>query len=171
MVRKERAFGPLPSGLWRTSSRRTTSTDEDVGILAHVPLADFAHRTDFYGQDDFIFDPERDEYRCTHPATLCGQALGMPTRKILVEPDHVAVRQAVLTLVRVIPFLGCEVIALDPPEAESRFLVEGDLPYAGVAGANHRAAETAGAQVGQNTRQHPLSQAAIMLTWVDGDRS
>jgi transposase len=37
---------------------------EDAGIRAYVPLTDFAHRTDFYGQDDFIFDPERDEYRC-----------------------------------------------------------------------------------------------------------
>ena len=42
---------------------------EDAGIRAYVPLTDFAHRTDFYGQDDFIFDPERDEYRCPqgHP--------------------------------------------------------------------------------------------------------
>ena len=37
---------------------------EDAGIRAYVPLTDFAHRTAFYGQDDFIFDPERDEYRC-----------------------------------------------------------------------------------------------------------
>jgi hypothetical protein len=37
---------------------------EDAGIRAYVPLTDFAHRTDFYGQDDFIFDSERDEYRC-----------------------------------------------------------------------------------------------------------
>ena len=42
---------------------------EDAGIRAYVPLTDFAHRTDFYGQDDFVFDPERDEYRCPqgHP--------------------------------------------------------------------------------------------------------
>jgi len=34
-----------------------------------VPLTDFAHRTGFYGQDNFVFDPERDEYRCPqgHP--------------------------------------------------------------------------------------------------------
>jgi hypothetical protein len=76
----------------------------------------------------------------------------MPSSKLLVEPDHVAVRQAVLTLIRVIPFLGSEVIALDPAEAESRFLVEGDLSYAGVAGADHRAAEAAATQVGQNAR-------------------
>jgi hypothetical protein len=37
---------------------------KDAGIRAYVPLTDFAHRTGFYGQDDFIFDPERDEYRC-----------------------------------------------------------------------------------------------------------
>ena len=43
---------------------------EDAGIRAYVPLTDFAHRTDFYGQDDFIYDPERDEYRCPqgHPS-------------------------------------------------------------------------------------------------------
>ena len=29
---------------------------EDAGIRAYVPLTDFDHRTDFYGQDDFIFD-------------------------------------------------------------------------------------------------------------------
>jgi transposase len=42
---------------------------EDAGIRAYMPLTDFAHRTDFYGQDDFVFDPERDEYRCPqgHP--------------------------------------------------------------------------------------------------------
>jgi transposase len=42
---------------------------EDAGIRAYVPLTDFARRTDFYGQDDFVFDPEHDEYRCLqgHP--------------------------------------------------------------------------------------------------------
>jgi hypothetical protein len=42
---------------------------EDAGIRAYVPLTDFAHRTRYYGQDDFVFDPERDEYRCPqgHP--------------------------------------------------------------------------------------------------------
>ena len=37
---------------------------EDAGIRAYVPLTDFAHRTDFYGHDAFVFDPERGEYRC-----------------------------------------------------------------------------------------------------------
>src|SRR5215203_2930986 len=37
---------------------------EDAGIRAYVPLTDFVHRTDFYGRDDFVFDQERDEYRC-----------------------------------------------------------------------------------------------------------
>jgi hypothetical protein len=42
---------------------------EDAGIRAYVPLTDFAHRTAFHGQDDFVFDPERDEYSCPqgHP--------------------------------------------------------------------------------------------------------
>jgi hypothetical protein len=42
---------------------------EDAGIRAYVPLTDFAHRTNLYGQDDFVFNPERDEYRCPqgHP--------------------------------------------------------------------------------------------------------
>ena len=42
---------------------------EDAGIRAYLPLTDFAHRTHFYGQDEFVFDPERDEYRCPqgHP--------------------------------------------------------------------------------------------------------
>ena len=42
---------------------------EDAGIRAYVPLTDFAHRTNFYGQDDFVFDPEREDCRCPqgHP--------------------------------------------------------------------------------------------------------
>lgn len=42
---------------------------EDQGIRAYVPLPDMSHRTPFYGQDAFAFDPERDEYRCPagHP--------------------------------------------------------------------------------------------------------
>jgi len=42
---------------------------EDAVIRAYVPLTDFDHRTAFYGQGDFVFDPERDEYRCPqdHP--------------------------------------------------------------------------------------------------------
>ncbi len=42
---------------------------EDAGIRAYLPLTDFAHRTDFYDQNDFVFDPDRDEYRCPqgHP--------------------------------------------------------------------------------------------------------
>jgi len=43
---------------------------EDAGIRAYVPLTDFAHRTNFYGQDDFIFDAERDEYRCPQGHSL-----------------------------------------------------------------------------------------------------
>ncbi len=43
---------------------------EDAGIRAYLPLTDFAHRTDFYGQDDFTFDPERDEYRCPQGRSL-----------------------------------------------------------------------------------------------------
>jgi len=37
---------------------------EDAGIHAYVPLPDMNHRRPFYGQDDFRYDPARDEYRC-----------------------------------------------------------------------------------------------------------
>jgi transposase len=42
---------------------------EDEGIRAYVPLPDMSHRTPYYGQDEFAYDPERDEYRCPegHP--------------------------------------------------------------------------------------------------------
>jgi transposase len=77
-VMESQAMGDL---LWRVCFRRKSwphhvtgdakyGTTEnivaikDAGIRAYVPLTDFAHRTGFYGQDDFIFDPERDEYRC-----------------------------------------------------------------------------------------------------------
>jgi len=43
---------------------------EDAGIRAYVPLTDFAHRSDYYGQDDFVFEPERDEYRCPQGRSL-----------------------------------------------------------------------------------------------------
>jgi len=49
---------------------------EDAGIRAYVPLTDFAHRRDFYDQDDFAFDPERDEYRCPQ---------GRPLRRYAVK--------------------------------------------------------------------------------------
>src|SRR5215216_1940589 len=77
---------PLRDLLWRVCFRRkiwphqvtgdakygTTENIvavEDAGIRAYVPLPDFDRRTDFYGQDDFVFDRERDEYRCPqgHP--------------------------------------------------------------------------------------------------------
>jgi hypothetical protein len=37
---------------------------EDAGIRAFVPLTDFEHRSNFYGRDKFIYDPERDHYSC-----------------------------------------------------------------------------------------------------------
>jgi transposase len=37
---------------------------EDAGIRAYLPLTDFEHRSDFYGRDKFIYDPERDHYSC-----------------------------------------------------------------------------------------------------------
>jgi transposase len=55
---------------------------EDAGIRAYVPLTDFAHRNDFYGQDDFVFDPERDEYCCPQ---------GHPLRRYAVKRTEGAV--------------------------------------------------------------------------------
>jgi transposase len=45
---------------------------EDAGIRAYVPLTDFEHRSDFYGRDEFTYDPERDRYCCPrgHPLPL-----------------------------------------------------------------------------------------------------
>lgn len=37
---------------------------EDAGIRAYIPLPDFEHRRPFYGRDKFVYDEERDEYRC-----------------------------------------------------------------------------------------------------------
>jgi hypothetical protein len=72
---------PLRDLLWRVCFRRkiwphqitgdakygTTENVvalEDAGIRAYIPLPDFEHRSPFYGRDKFIFDAERDEYRC-----------------------------------------------------------------------------------------------------------
>jgi transposase len=52
---------------------------EDAGIRAYIPLPDFEHRRPFYGRDKFVYDEERDEYRCprrTAGATVSGQAHG-----------------------------------------------------------------------------------------------
>jgi transposase len=77
---------PLRDLLWRVRFRRklhprqvTGDTTygtvenivavEDEGIRAYLPLPDMSHRTPFYGQDAFVYDAERDEYRCPegHP--------------------------------------------------------------------------------------------------------
>ena len=47
---------------------------EDAGIRAYVPLPDFDHRTPFFGQDDFAYDAERDEYRCPRGTPLHARA-------------------------------------------------------------------------------------------------
>lgn len=43
---------------------------EDAGIRAYVPLADWDRRPGFYGHSRFIYDPERDEYRCPQGQSL-----------------------------------------------------------------------------------------------------
>jgi hypothetical protein len=43
---------------------------EDAGIRAYIPLPDFAHRRPFYGRDKFVYDEERDEYRCPEGQSL-----------------------------------------------------------------------------------------------------
>jgi transposase len=42
---------------------------EDAGIRAYVPLADWDRRPGFYGPSRFVYEPERDVYRCPqgHP--------------------------------------------------------------------------------------------------------
>ena len=72
---------PMLDLLWRVRFRRklhprqatgdtTYGTVENIvaleneGIRAYVPLPDMNHRRPFYGQDDFVFDAARDEYRC-----------------------------------------------------------------------------------------------------------
>jgi transposase len=37
---------------------------EDAGIRAYFPLPDFDHRTAFFGKGEFIYDADRDAYRC-----------------------------------------------------------------------------------------------------------
>src|SRR4051794_35131985 len=66
--------------------------------------------------------------------------------QLLVHPHHVAQRDAVLHDPVGVAALGPEVIALDLPEAEPRFLVEGELPDPGVAGAHHDPAHAVGPQ-------------------------
>jgi hypothetical protein len=69
---------------------------EDAGIRAYVPLTDFAHRTDFYGQDDFVFDLERDEYRCPQ---------GQPLRRYSTKrTEGVVAYRAEATVCNACPF-------------------------------------------------------------------
>src|SRR5215217_5904748 len=85
-----------------------------------------------------------------HPGSGTASAPAIPSRQLLVEPEHVAVGQPVLPLVRVIPFLGGEEVALDAPEAKSRFLIKGDLADAGIASADYCPAESARTQISQH---------------------
>ena len=58
-----------------STARSTTLSPSRMPASTPIcPLTDFAHRTDFYGQDEFAFDPERDEYCCPerHPLPLHG---------------------------------------------------------------------------------------------------
>jgi hypothetical protein len=90
---------PMLDLLWRVCFRRKIwphhvtgdakyGTTENIvalkgaGIRAYVPLTDFAHRTDFYGQNDFVFDQERDENRCPQ---------GHPLRRYAVKRTEGAV--------------------------------------------------------------------------------
>jgi hypothetical protein len=43
---------------------------EDAGIRAYVPLADFTHRTPYYGKDRFHYDAEQDVYWCPEEHAL-----------------------------------------------------------------------------------------------------
>jgi hypothetical protein len=43
---------------------------EDQGIWAYVPLPDFDDRTPYYGLSKFVYEPERDAYRCPRGRTL-----------------------------------------------------------------------------------------------------
>jgi Transposase DDE domain/Transposase domain (DUF772) len=78
---------PLRDLLWRVRFRRklrprqvTGDTTygtlenivaaEDAGIRAYVPLPDFDSRTPFFGKRDFVYDAERDAYRCPGGETL-----------------------------------------------------------------------------------------------------
>jgi transposase len=93
---------PLRDLLWRVCFRRklrpshvtgdtTYGTTEnivaleDAGIQAFFPLPDFDGRTPFFGQGQFVFNPDRDEYRCPQ-----GQPL--PRRKTKYTEDKVVYR-------------------------------------------------------------------------------
>jgi hypothetical protein len=88
---------PLRDLLWRVCFRRklrphhvTGDTTygtienivalEDAGIRAYVPLADFDHRTPFFGRDAFAYDATQDVYRCPGGETLRLRALDSVTR-------------------------------------------------------------------------------------------
>lgn len=69
--------GGLPS--LGNAGSHTIVAIEDAGIRTHVPLTDFAHWTDFSGQDYFDFGPKRDEDRCLQevsPPSLFDEAHG-----------------------------------------------------------------------------------------------
>jgi transposase len=72
---------PMMDLLWRTCFRwrlrpRQATGDktyatienivalEDAGVRADLPLADFDHRTRFFGKGEFLYDAERDAYTC-----------------------------------------------------------------------------------------------------------
>jgi len=97
---------PLRDLLWRVCFRRrlrphhvtgdtTYGTTEnivaleDAGIRAFFPLPDFDRRTPYYGMSQFIYDPERDEYRCPQGQRLRRRKTKYTEEKVLYRADAV----------------------------------------------------------------------------------
>jgi len=53
---------------------------EDSGIRAYVPLADFDHRTPFFGRDAFAYNAAQDACRCPGGESLRLRALDAVAR-------------------------------------------------------------------------------------------
>src|SRR5215211_2647653 len=98
--------------------------------------------------------------------SVCSDSSG----QVLVHPNHVAHRDAVLLHPGRVAALGAEEVAFDLPRAEPGLLVEGELPDAGVGGAHHGPGHALGPQPAEDGAQQPGADPATVVGFVDGHR-
>jgi hypothetical protein len=60
---------------------------EDAGIRAFFPLPDFDRRTPFFGKSEFVYDAERDVYRCPQGQFLPLRKTKFTEHEVLYRAD------------------------------------------------------------------------------------
>jgi hypothetical protein len=87
--------------------------------------------------------------------------------ELLIQPDHVAQRDAVFFQPIGVAALRRKDVALDPPEPEPGLLVERELPDTAGARAEHHPPHAPRLQLRQHGGEHPLPDAAAVQRRID----